>query len=253
MKVNILPCLKCQEENQHLLEAELGDNLAFTAQCPYGHTSVFIFDAQRFEILFDMGTSALLDEYHREAVSTFAATQERFHEFAIKVFLAKQSISRAQFLTTWKLVASQSERQLGAYNFLYLLQFHMAPPMNHKKAEFRNNVIHKGYIPSSKEAMEYAEYVYDYIVGTVRMMRPALSPEIERVCKEDMEEIVKSIPSEASWKSSKVPTTIGLSGPEGEFGELTFRQVLRKSKEEHRLELERRLHEYDYDTEEDEA
>lgn len=32
-----------------------------------------------------------------------------------------------------------------------------------KKASFRNNVVHKGYIPSSEEAIEYGQYVLTFI------------------------------------------------------------------------------------------
>ena len=93
---------------------------------------------------------ALLDGYCRESVSSFASAQERFHEFAIKVFLTKQGAPKDQFFATWKLVANQSERQLGAYYFLHLLYFRKTPTQNTKMTEFRNSVIHKGSIPSNK-------------------------------------------------------------------------------------------------------
>jgi hypothetical protein len=256
MKVSLAPCLKCQEEKperQYWIKgAELRDDLAFHLECPLGHKSVIIYNAPKFEILFDMGVSALLDGYGREAVSSFAATQERFHEFGIKVLLAKQNVSKEQFLATWKLVASQSERQLGAYYFLYLLQFNAPAPTSSKRVEFRNNVIHKGYIPTSTEAADYAEYVYDYIVGTLKTMQPPLSPQIHQVCKDDLEEMLRSIPADVAKgvPSMAAPTMIQLLGPEEQFGKHSFRDALKKRKEEHRDELADRLEDFVHEDEE---
>jgi hypothetical protein len=254
MKLGLVPCLKCQEEKPErqywLRGAELHDDLTFNLECPLGHKSVVIFNAPKFELLFDMGTSALLDGYGREAVSSFAAAQERFHEFGIKVLLAKQNISKEQFLATWKLVASQSERQLGAYYFLYLLQFNAPPPTNPKRVEFRNNVIHKGYIPTSTEAADYAEYVYDYILGTLKTMQPSLSPQINQVCKDDVEQMLRSIPADVSKRSVAAPTMIWLLGPEETFGKHSFRDALKKRKADHRDELESRLEDFEDENEE---
>jgi hypothetical protein len=255
MKLGLVPCLKCQEEKperQYWLKGvELRNDLTFNLECPLGHKSVVIFNAPKFELLFDMGASALLDGYDREAVSSFAAAQERFHEFDIKVLLAKQNVSKEQFLATWKLVASQSERQLGAYYFLHLLQFNASPPTSPKRVEFRNNVIHKGYIPTSTEAADYAEYVYDYIVGTLKTMKPSLSPQINQVCRDDVEEMLQSIPADMTKRPVALPTMIWLLGPEEEFGRHSFRDALKKRKEDHRGELESRLE--DFDGEDDEA
>src|SRR5918996_2240991 len=104
MKLSLAPCLKCQEEKlerQYWLKGtELRDDLTFNLECPLGHKSVVIFNAPKFELLFDMGVSALLDGYGREAVSSFAAAQERFHEFGIKVLVAKQGVLKEEFLAT---------------------------------------------------------------------------------------------------------------------------------------------------------
>jgi hypothetical protein len=254
MKVYLAPCLICQEEKTErqywIRGAELRDDLAFHLECPLGHKSVIIYNAPKFELLFDMGASALLDSYGREAVSSFAAAQERFHEFSIKVLLAKQNVSKEQFLATWKLVASQSERQLGAYYFLYLLQYNAPPPTSPKRVEFRNNVIHKGYIPTSTEAADYAEYVYDYIVGTLKAMQPPLSPQIHQVCKDDLEEMLRSTPADVAKRSMAAPTMIWLLGPEEQFGKHSFRDVLKKRKDEHRDELANRLDDFDDENDE---
>jgi len=254
MKLGFVACLKCEEEDPErryfLKGIELRDDLTFNLECPLGHKSVIIYNAPKFELLFDMGASALLDGYGREAVSSFAAAHERFHEFGIKVLLAKQNVSKEQFLATWKLVASNSERQLGAYYFLYLLQFGVYPPTSQKRVEFRNNVIHKGYIPTWTEASGYAEYVYNYIVDVLKTMKLSLSLQINQVCKDDVEEMLQSIPANMTKRSVALPTIIWLLGPEENFGKYSFKESLKKHKEVHRNELEARL--ADFDDEDDE-
>lgn len=254
MKLDLVPCPKCEEEKpeqQYLVKgAELRNDLTFHLECPHGHRWVLIYNAPKFEILFDMGASALLDGYGREAVSSFAAAQERFHEFCIKVFLMTRNVSKEQLLNTWKLVANQSERQLGAYYFLYLLQFNSSPPTNIKRVEFRNNVTHKGYVPTLLQAKDYAEYVYDYIVDTLKVMKAALSGEIDQVCKDEEEEMLRSVPAGVTRWSGAAPTMIWLLGPPEKFGKKSFREALEKRKAEHRDELVSRLDDLENDDDE---
>ena len=65
---------------------------------------------------------------------------------------------------------AQSERQFGAFLFLYLVNegtpFRTGKELAtyDTKFGFRNKVIHAGYFPSRKEVLEFARYVYDLIV-----------------------------------------------------------------------------------------
>jgi hypothetical protein len=177
--------------------------------------------------------------------------RRKFHEFGIKVLLAKQGITRDQFTATWKLVSSQSERQLGAYYFLYLLQFKKPPLTAQRRVEFRNNVIHKGCIPTSTEVFDHAEYVYDYILNTLATMKSSLNSQISQVCTDDMEEMLKSCSVDVSTRSVAAPTMLWLLGPEEKFGKDSFRVALKKRKEKHRNELENRLS--DFENEDDET
>jgi hypothetical protein len=113
-----------------------------------------------------------------------------------------------------------------------------------------SNVIHKGYIPTSTEAADYAEYVYDYIVGTLKAMQPPLSPQIHQVCKDDLEEMLRSIPADVTKRSMAAPTMIWLLGPEEQFGKHSFRDALKKHKDEHRDELANRLDDFDDENDE---
>ena len=64
------------------------------------------------------------------------------------------------------MVKNQSERPLGAFYFLYFNEFKEVPPkISDKCTAFRNNVIHKGYIPKIEEVHVYAKEIYDYIIN----------------------------------------------------------------------------------------
>jgi hypothetical protein len=53
----------------------------------------------------------------------FTSSIERFHEFAIPCFLLHDSVPEAQVTAAWSEVKNQSERQLGAFIFLWLSEF----------------------------------------------------------------------------------------------------------------------------------
>lgn len=142
------------------VNVETRDDNVYKLECRKGHKTLAFFQKPKFEILFDLDAMALLDGYQREAVSSFAASLERFYEFCIEVFLENKSITTEQYSNIWKLVSNQSERQLGAYYFLYLCEFNETSiPFGNNQTSFRNKVIHKGYIPTGNEVMKYAEYV----------------------------------------------------------------------------------------------
>jgi hypothetical protein len=221
------------------------DDLCFEFVCSNKHITKLICENQKFEILFDMAISALLDGYGREAVSTFAAAQERFHEFCIQVFLANMQVNKAAFRDTWKHVVNQSERQLGAYYFLYLVHFNTTPASDQGKIEFRNKVIHNGLIPTPHQAEDYAEYIYNYIVQAILKMRPKYQECISEICNDDIDRVKVKLPSDMMTRSVSLPTAIWLSAPENRFGKRTFQELLRDSKDDHKIDLESRLEELD--------
>jgi hypothetical protein len=169
MRIN-LSCPKCIKEGlyfnspEHWYFFEVSESWEYEINCINGHKTKTIMEQHKFEILFEMGVQALIDGYTREAISSIATSIERFHEFSIEVFINKNQIEFSEFEKTWKEMGKQSERQLGSYYMLYLLSFNRAPiPINNKLIEFRNNVIHKGIIPSYDQSLRYAKEVFEYI------------------------------------------------------------------------------------------
>jgi hypothetical protein len=164
-------CAFCalNERRRIPLDVELNNNFFMNFTCDKGHENTTFLVTERFSVLFDLGMFALEDGYSREAVANFAASIERMHEFYIRFACKKHSIKDDIVRATWKLVASQSERQLGTFCFLYLLETGRTPA-DLPVVEFRNKVIHKGYIPSHAESLDYGRSVHEYMVAIVAQM-----------------------------------------------------------------------------------
>lgn len=91
------------------------DDGKYEVCCVAGHVSTVTVDNLKFELLFEMGLNALVDGYPREAVSSFASALERFYEFYWQVVAMFHSIPEQQMDIAWKVIAKQSERQLGMF------------------------------------------------------------------------------------------------------------------------------------------
>ncbi len=180
LKINCMQCF--QEQGQPSIEyqpVEIRDDGIYASTCRHGHTTLTVIQEQKFEVLFDFGAMALMDGYPREAITSMAASLERFYEFFITVTCLKHKIDITNFKNTWKHISSQSERQFGAYLFSYLIDHNgEEPPVidNDKPTlqgvskhqtkswkEFRNAVIHKGYIPSTTETLAYGNMIYHHM------------------------------------------------------------------------------------------
>lgn len=122
---------------------------------------------------------ALRDGYAREAVSSIAAWLERFFEYYVLVVSLKHGIAYEHFVRAWNPISRLSERQFGAFLFLYLIEnkkplegliSDRKPQFDGRSrgdtptwSAFRNGVIHNGYIPSTGEVIEYGNLVYQFI------------------------------------------------------------------------------------------
>ncbi|AXB75913.1 hypothetical protein [Novosphingobium sp. P6W] len=123
---------------------------------------------------------ALVDGYYRDAVSSFAASLERIFEFYMKVVSLAAGLDGLVYDQTWKLVAKQSERQLGTYLALYQLENKVVSPvLSPKHVSFRNRVIHEGYFPTVDEAVDFGQAVVDLIQPLLNTMMPRYTHAIE--------------------------------------------------------------------------
>ncbi|BDP42996.1 hypothetical protein DAETH_29650 [Deinococcus aetherius] len=164
-------CPGCARE----VPAEFADSLIHELTCPQCGTRYVVFvRKQKFEVLFDLGTKALLEGYAREAVASFSAALERFFEFYVRAYALERAADTALGFEdalaaldgTWRHVASQSERQLGMFALAYLLREGKSPDFLTPGAlgtDFRNRVIHRGALPRHEEVEAYAARVFGLI------------------------------------------------------------------------------------------
>ncbi|WP_183131651.1 MULTISPECIES: hypothetical protein [Pseudomonas syringae group] len=178
-----LTCMQCLRENGRpggASKIEVRDDGCYTAVCLAGHKTLTILQQHKFEVLFEIGANAILDGYHREAVSSFTSSLERFYEYAIRILLEKNDLSDGLFQTVWKSVSNMSERQLGAFIFLWANHFKENPLLLPASLiTFRNEVIHKGKIPSQEEALKYGNAVLNVLRPKIKIINETLSEHVK--------------------------------------------------------------------------
>lgn len=180
------PCMQCILESNgkrhsasYLIPRNDG---CYFVKCEAGHEQTFVLQDEKFQVLFEMGVDSFINELYRETVFNIASALERFHEFCTKVFLTKDNVSEQQQTDTWRLVASQSERQYGAFCYTYLLTFYEVPPkVANKNIEFRNDVIHKGLIPEKSQVIDYSQEMLEYMNKILTLMQTRCADAVNSV------------------------------------------------------------------------
>ena len=143
MEYSIL-CTECipYSDEQFTINVSPNNDGVYNVTCPHGHKFKLDILSHHFQILFENGLSALNDNYYIEAISSFTACYERFQEYFIKIVLLSRKISLSEYSKTWKNVSKHSERQLGAFIFIYLNEFGIGPILiAEKNTTLRNNVL----------------------------------------------------------------------------------------------------------------
>jgi hypothetical protein len=181
---------------------ELTEAGAASGQCTRGHHLRVIVQAEHHVILFDSACLALLDGYYREAIGSFAASLERLCEFAIRVLCRHRGLETKVIDETWKLVAKQSERQYGAFAFLFAMHTGRAPE-RWKHDELRNDVVHRGKLPTLEDAMTFGRACYERILDVTDELQRSAAKALEREEAEQMAHRARLLPPGTSI------TTIG--------------------------------------------
>ncbi|MGD0460890.1 MAG: hypothetical protein ABSB74_00215 [Tepidisphaeraceae bacterium] len=207
MKIGLI-CAECVGEairdrgpqpNKRFVDVQ--DNGIYKLTCPKGHSTNVLVQDLKHELLFEYGAIALIDGYSREAVVSFMASVERLYEFIIRVLARVAKTSQSDVEKAWKGVDNKSEQQLGAVIFLYLtINGKHLPIFNDKERGFRNKVVHKGYIPTSKEATDFGEYCLQHIIAILN----GLSQPSREALREEFKEHVRRILTKAG--AHGVPT-----------------------------------------------
>lgn len=183
MKI-ITRCHQCGPGEEAAL-LEVGNENLHQVICDKGHEWSLVIAQQKHEVLFEVATHAIIDGYYREAISSFAASLERYYEFFIKVILV--AVPGDVIEKAWKQISSQSERQLGAYMFTYISFCRAVPEtLPQPLTALRNNVIHKGYIPSRAEAIKFGEAVAKIINDGCDLLRRKMPDELNEIIRRVM-------------------------------------------------------------------
>lgn len=118
-----LACMQCFRERDQpddaLYYAEVTDDGLYHLTCRNGHATTTCLQEQKFEVLYELAANAILDGYYREAVVSFTSSLESFYEFYLRVIARKRHVAEEKFEEAWKRIATQSDRQLGAYTFTH--------------------------------------------------------------------------------------------------------------------------------------
>ena len=230
MKIGI-ECLQCACEGvrnyAEIEQLDWNDEGKYRIQCPKGHSSITLILQQKYELLFEIGVHAIADGYYREAVSSFTSSLERFYEFFIKVMSLSKGTNWEQIQDAWKCVSNQSERQLGAFVFLYLQDNKTAPKLLHnKRVEFRNAVIHKGKIPSKDEAIEYGQAILDLVRPMIRMIKENYESELNIMVSKHIHSKRTEDELGLMIATANLPTVLNLHQDDPFHAEMTLRTVL---------------------------
>lgn len=156
---SLLQCVECTKSGSvqpYLSVGDYYDGHTVEATCPLGHAAFSIVQNPKFETLLTAAADALIHDQTLQAVACLAASRERLFELAIRVFARSSGVDPGNFEASWKEVASQSERQFGAFLFLYLAATGKPYEFDKKLATARNAALHKGEIPTTAEAFDYA-------------------------------------------------------------------------------------------------
>ncbi|MCW2338171.1 hypothetical protein M2337_002404 [Sphingobium sp. B2D3A] len=174
-------CWKCGEGTPgRRVTAPFNESSVYRFECAHGHVHEIVLAQLRFEVLAETGMQALVDGYYRDAVASFAAALERVYQLYCEIISRSKGTDPAMFEGTWKLVASQSERQLGMFIGLYFLENGSAPPQLPRKCvELRNKVIHQGLLPTEDDAIAFGQAVVDLVQPVLNAMMPRYTKEIE--------------------------------------------------------------------------
>jgi len=150
---------------------ELTDGLRYEFTCENGHRNTGSISTPLYHLLYDSGANALIDGHTREAVPSFAGSLERFYEHCTRQILHYEGVDTEQVKEFWKAIASQSERQLGAFKLAYLLATRTAPPeLAPAQIKFRNEMVHKGSMPTKAKTFAYGQAVLDHIRQVTQTM-----------------------------------------------------------------------------------
>lgn len=183
----LIHCTVCvfetDQQNPAPIPVQISASNVYRLTCPEGHETMVVISSQSFELLGEIAVQALVDGYFREAIGSFTASLERAYETYVRAVLKRQTRDQALVDNVWKAVAKQSERQLGLFAGVFTMATGHSPPLLPRRmVELRNDVVHKGHIPTEQEATEFGQSVADIAIQ--------LAVDLQHRCREEVRELI---------------------------------------------------------------
>ena len=169
-----LICTECFKNGHGQFTTHVSPNNEgiYNVECPKGHHFSVDILSHHFQVLFENGIHALFDNYFIESFVSISASYERFIEYFLRVVSISNGIPQSEIENTWKELSKQSERQFGAFFMVYLIEFGEKPSqLSNKMKELRNNVIHKGHLPSQRDCISYGDSVLAFIRPIISLLK----------------------------------------------------------------------------------
>jgi hypothetical protein len=151
------------------------DGPIYYLTCPSGHEERVLLGNPKHEVLFQMGSYALLDENYWAAIAMFGSSIEEFWEFALQCIYAYQNVTplpvprvnrlgnRGRFLRTWRKVFTQQPPGTR--------QYPGPPVLTDEELEIRHKVMHRGHIPTKEEAFDLGNLVLTRVSPAMEALR----------------------------------------------------------------------------------
>jgi hypothetical protein len=212
-------CIECEELNANetvWAVGELNNDLYAICTCPQGHKFLSGLMHHVPDVLYMSAVSAFRKECYSESILSFTAAFERTCELFFKAFSLRHGSSIELVDEMWTELKNQSERQYGAFCLAYCITTSSAWKADNKQVEFRNKVVHKGYIATKSEAELYAGYITEKLNMTIALLsekfkeecqkiyffnRNQISPKLRKIMAEDpsLKFFATGIPSLLNW------------------------------------------------------
>lgn len=178
-----------------IVAGELGDEFVTRLSCPKGHKVIYTYGRHKFDVLLESAANAVNAGFLSEAVMSLAGAVERAAEVFIKAQLLERGLDQATVIDAWKSMSKQSERQLGAFAALWVLATGAPFRFDQKLVEFRNRVIHQGYIPATAEVNHHGSKFVNVIADIVDEIKktPASRFAVYTMERLNSDEAVKTI------------------------------------------------------------
>ena len=236
-----IDCCECEKENPNSISwavGEINSDLVALCVCPKGHKTVSGLMHNLFDVLYSSAVDSFIKECYSESVMSFAASLERTYEMFIKVILKHDGIPFNKIEEFWKEIKTHSERQYGAFCVQFLKATGEEWRLDQKQVRFRNNVIHQGYIATSREVKYYAEYITENLVRILKILHDDYSIESRDLYIYQKGKVHGAIKKMMEENNAKVISTSHPSLLKWNYGEMVdvnFENALKTMKDRNKI------------------